>query len=324
VSSIERLVEEGDLDELVRLVDRLCSTREWDGLVEVRDRCRWALERGKQLWPAASLAEYRLALEAPGEWAAGVVVEGAGRFALGPLPEVAASTHTWAELGPHLASGPLAAITAHERVVRAEDLRDAPGIDESVLEVPLALCSWEPSYPVAEYRPHDAEFPMPPDVELAPITLRPGTTIDDTATTAALLSLTSRWTIESDGRADAVAVRGDAVAAIAALGVRRARATEVDGATAMAHMAWAAASGGAHGRRRGMASGRFDAWWAVVALAGALDDWPLPPHEVGEAASSLRWFVWDAFEPKTGWWLRLAVEDPDEGLAWAVAASDAA
>ena len=48
---------------------------------------------------------------------------GAGRFALGPLSEVAASTHTWAELAPHAPPGPLAAVTAHERVVRGEDLR---------------------------------------------------------------------------------------------------------------------------------------------------------------------------------------------------------
>ena len=68
--SLTEIVEQGDLDQLVRTVDQLCATRDWDGLVELRDRCRWALERGKQLWPAASLAEYRLALEAPGQCAA--------------------------------------------------------------------------------------------------------------------------------------------------------------------------------------------------------------------------------------------------------------
>ncbi len=322
MTSLERVVEEGDLDELVRTVDRLCSTRDWDGLVELRDRCRWALERGKQLWPAASLAEYRLALEAPGQWAASVVTEGAGRFALGPLPEVAASTHTWAELAPHLAPGPLAAITAHERVIRGEDLSADASIDPAVLEVPLALCAWEPTYPVAEYHADKAQFPMPRDPRLTPLTVAPFDIVDDSSTVDALVGLTSRWTTESDGRSEAIAVRGSAAGAVGALGVRQARAAEVDAEEAMAHMAWAAASGGAHGRRRGMASGRFDAWWAVVALAGALDDWPLPPDEVADAAQGLRWFVWDAYEPKTGWWLRLAVEDPDEGLAWAIAATD--
>ncbi len=324
MSSIEHVVEEGDLDELVRLVDQLCSRRDWDGLVELRDRCRWALERGKQLWPAASLAEYRLALEAPGQWAAGVIVEGAGHFALGPLPEVAASTHTWDELAPHLRAGPLRAITAHECVVTGADLRADSSIDPTVLEVPLVLCAWEPAYPLADYHADKAEFPTPGEVPLRPLALHDGNVVDDRSTTDALLGLTSRWTVESDGRADAVAVRGDASGAIAALGVRRARAAEISGADAMAHMAWAAASGGAHGRRRGMASGRFDAWWAVVAVAGALEDWPLPAEEVGEAVQLLRWYVWDAYEPKTGWWLRLAVEDPDEGLAWAVAATDEA
>ena len=54
---LSRLVELGDLDELTRLIDRLGSAGDWDGLVHLRDRCRAALERGKQLWPAASLAE---------------------------------------------------------------------------------------------------------------------------------------------------------------------------------------------------------------------------------------------------------------------------
>jgi hypothetical protein len=39
---------------------------------------------------------------------------------------------------------------------------------------------------------------------------------------------------------------------------------------------------------------------------------------------ALRWFAWDASEPESGWVLRLAVEDEDEGLAWAVAAVDSA
>jgi hypothetical protein len=86
----EELVDLGDLDELVRQVDRLADGDDWHGLLDLRDRCRRALERGRQLWPAASLAEYRLALDAPGKWAAAMLVPDAGRFALGPLSEVAA------------------------------------------------------------------------------------------------------------------------------------------------------------------------------------------------------------------------------------------
>ena len=126
-------VAAGDLDALIRLVDGLCSAREWGRVVELRDRCRHALEqRGLQLWPAAEYAEYRLALEAPADVAASVVTEEAGRFALGPLWEVAASTHACDVLDPHLAPGPSRSLAAHERVLRGEDLRDAD-VDDQVL-----------------------------------------------------------------------------------------------------------------------------------------------------------------------------------------------
>ena len=75
---LAELVEIGDLDELLRATDRLCDAREWAGLVELRDRCRKAVERGKQLWPAANHVEYRLALEAPGEFAARMLTDVAG------------------------------------------------------------------------------------------------------------------------------------------------------------------------------------------------------------------------------------------------------
>ena len=96
------LVEGSDLNGLVRFIDGIVAERDWDGLVELRDRCLEATERGKQLWGAAQFAEYRIALDAPGPYAGAVVREGAGRYALGPLWEVAASTHTWDELEvPH-------------------------------------------------------------------------------------------------------------------------------------------------------------------------------------------------------------------------------
>ena len=66
---LDALIAGNDLDELVRQVDRRTDAHDWDGLVRLRDRCRAAVERGLQLWPAASLAEYRLALRAPAAWA---------------------------------------------------------------------------------------------------------------------------------------------------------------------------------------------------------------------------------------------------------------
>ena len=324
------LVDMGDLDALLIRIDHLCADRQWTGVLDLRDRCRRAIERGRQLWPAASHAEYRLALEAPGREAAAVLVAGTGRFALGPLAEVAASTHTWAELGPHLEATPEAGMVAHERVVRGEDLTGDDHVDPSVLELPLRLQPWEPDYPLATYRPHKLEV-----ADVAPPPLHPvepaaasaaGPAVDDPEATRALEELAMAWKQESNGVAAATAVAGDAAAAIAALvagpGPDAVRLGEVSPAEALAVMAWAAASGGAHGRRRGMAYGRFSAWWAVAAIAGRLDDWPFRPEDLGAAAADLRWYRWEPGGPATGWSLHLAVEDRRRGQAWAVRATD--
>src|SRR6266508_604448 len=111
--TLDELIELGDLDELVREIDRVCERRDWAGLVRLRDRSRAAVSRGKQLWPAASLAEYRLALEAPGRFAA----------------------------------------VAHERVVRGENLVADARVPQGVFDpLPLALLPWEPAaFPLATY-----------------------------------------------------------------------------------------------------------------------------------------------------------------------------
>ena len=323
---LSRLVERGDIDELLGEVDRLCTDGSWGALFQLREGCRSAVQRGKQLWPVASHAEYRLALEAPGRWAARMLEPGTGRFALGPLSEVAASTHPWVELSGHVPSGPVASIAAHERVARGEDLTDAAGVDPDVLELPLRLQAWEPDYPVADYRPHDADFPSPsvPRMKRLSLPERTALVFEQADTGRALRELVTAWTSESNGRAETIGVPGGVPDALAALGLETARVAEVPVADALAHMAWAGASGGAHGRRRGMAAGRFAAWWALAALAGLLDAWPVPPDELGHAAEGLHYFLWDAGEPSTGWSLRLAVDDPAQGVAWAINASDSA
>ena len=323
--SVADLAAWGDAELLDARIDRLAFDQDWDGLLELRNLCRSALERGHQLWPVAARAEYRLALEAPAAWAGPLCEPGAGRFAPGPLAEVAAATHDWHELAPHLPVGPGAAHVAHERVLRGDDLTDDDTIDRSVIDVPLVLQPWEPDYPLAEYEVAEARFPAPTaptgggDVDLsggAP------TSVTDRDVVEALVELARPWSVESNGRAEAVAVEGEAPDAIAAFGVRDVTVWQVSAAEAMAHMAWTAASGGAYGRRRGMAAGRFAAWWAAAALCGTTDAWPVPPEELGEAISELRWYLWDSRVPSTGWSLRLAVDDPADGLAWALTASD--
>lgn len=339
------LVELGDLDGLTRHVNRLVASSGWRELAALRLRCRLALERGKQLWAVAAHIEYRLALEAPGRWGALMLESAPGRFALGPLPEVAASAHAWAELSPHLHATPEAAMAAHERVVRGEDLTGDPvaiGLPE-VLDLPLRLEPWEPSYALAEYhadrmgappprlpplRPLPAvpESPAVPKLPAAP-ELAPTRPAGADEVAGALVDLAGTWTTESNGRAEALGVDGNALDAVAALGARAREFSELGPGTAIAVMAWAAASGGAYGRRRGAAPGRYAAWWVLATLGGLSHKWPLEPDELGEVLQHVRWFAWGAGEPTTGWVLRLAIEvhgGPSNGRAWAISATDAA
>ena len=98
LSDFNQLIDRSDLDGLVRAVDDLCSSRDWSSLLQLRNSCRLATASGKQLWPASTLAEYRIALLAPAHIAAQVVLEDSGRFTLGPLTEVIAQNHQWLEL----------------------------------------------------------------------------------------------------------------------------------------------------------------------------------------------------------------------------------
>ena len=325
MKTLDEAAAQGDLDELVRWVDRLCERRDWDELVRLRDKAKAAIERGFQLWPAASWAEYRLALEAPGEWAAALLVEGAGWMSLGPLHEVAAAAHPWDDLAPHHPGGPHAFLAAHERVLRGEDLTGRLDDLPQVFDVPAVLQPWEPAYALAHYHPDKAEFPAPEAPDLLPTRFGdPGARVDDRVVTGALVELVRTWVDESNGRAEIVAVEGDAASAVAALGVASGRMAPLSAQEALAHLTWAAASGGAHGRRRGSATGRARAWWALTTLTGLDEEDTVDPDVLGEAADELTWLAWDANEPETGWSLRLAVADDQDGLAWAVNAQDAA
>ena len=321
MDDLTTLVEASDLAGLIRRIDGLVSAREWDGIVELRDRCLDAVDRGKQLWGVAQFAEYRLALDAPGPFAGQVVREGAGRFALGPLWEVAASTHRWDELAPHVADDRLRTLIAHERLLRGEEVAAAE-IDPLVLEVPLRLEPWEPSYALAAYRSDRADFPEWDwtGLEWIELPVRVARQPDDDALEA-LLGLVSPWTEQSNGRAEAAVVVGTAPEAIRTLGPHRVRAAEIDGGEALAFMAWTAASGGAYGRRRGSPVGRMYAWWTLAALLG-LDDID-DPAALGDGLGELRWFRWDPGDQIGGWGFHLAVADPADGLAWAVSAADA-
>lgn len=310
-------IEASDTDELIRVIDGLCKGREWDQLVELRARCREAVTRGKQLWGVEEHIRYRLALEAPGAWAGPAVTEGPARFAPGPLAEVAASTKTWAELEPSLAPGPERATVAAERVVRGES-----GIGP-IPDLPDSLQEWEPSYPLAVYKSNRVEAPSPKLPAAPPEPLPPEVRrLDDFESEAALSDLVKPWVEESNGKCDVAVVEGGLAEAVRALGLSRAGVVDLSPDAALAWMGWAAASGGAHGRRRGAAAGRYGVWWAIAALTDL--EWPPDPGRLGEQAASLCWVWFDDGSPSTGWQLRIAVAHEDLGLAWAISALDSA
>jgi hypothetical protein len=323
---LDGLIHAVDLDGLIRLIDDRCSGCDWAGLLRLRDRCLAATrETGRQLWPAATLAEYRLALLAPPEWAATVLDGEAGRFTIGPLSEVVAVRHTWDELAPHLGRLPITLFVAHERAIRGEII-DPRSLDDltPVLDIPAAIQPWEPDYPQSNYTEAGAEHPDPPssgELHTARAT-RNGRLVDDDATELAVRQLVEAWTTASTGRAELACVEGTGLDALGALGVRSVRMVEIPAAEAMARIAWAGASGAAQARRRGMAIGRFSMWWLLGAIGDLHEQWPPTNDEIEELLANLRWYRWDAHEPEGGWRLQLLIEDTAEGLAWAINATD--
>ncbi|MBW3666912.1 MAG: hypothetical protein KY394_04880, partial [Actinobacteria bacterium] len=276
-----------------------------------------AVTRGKQLWGVEEHIRYRLALEAPGQWAGPAVTEGPARFAPGPLAEVAASTKSWVELEPHLTAGPERATVAAERVLRGES-----GIGP-IPDLPDSLQEWEPSYPLAVYKSDRVEAPSPKIPSATPEPLPAAVErVDDLESEAALFDLVKAWVEESNGKCETVVVKGGLGHAVRALGLRKAGMIPLSAGEAMAWMGWAGASGGAYGRRRGAAAGRYGVWWAIAALADL--DWPPDAGKLGTHAATLRWAWFDDGSPGTGWQLRVAVADEDLGLAWAISALDSA
>lgn len=318
---VREAIEANDLDTLVRLVDGFAAAREWDAILDLRHRCREAVERGKQLWGVAHYANYRLALDGPPDVAGPVVGEPRGMLLPGPLTEVVAGRFTWDELVPHLPEGPERAVVAQERIIRGEDLTSAD-VDATVLDLPLRLLPWERFTPV-EYRPAGGTFDPPDAPAMDEVTVGfSGEPIRGDDGADALLELGREWLTRSNGRVEVACVAGTVKEAIGALGPHRVLAAERSLAEATEWLAWLGASGGAYGARKGGAAGRSLTWWALAALTGLDEDWPPRPDELGDAASELRWLVWSDLAPSTGWTCHIAVEDPLDGLAWALAAVD--
>lgn len=320
-TDLDGLVQRADLDGLVRHVDDVCAAREWEHLLHVRDRARAAVDTGRQLWPIATLANHRLALWAPAPLAVRALDDSARTFMPGPVSEILAVHHTWEELSPHVPAGHDRSLLAHERSLRGDAV---PTGEPSLIDIPISLQSWEPDYVPAIYTDDGVEALAPriPAPHLH-IGARTGEPLDDPETVAAFRMMTEPWTRQSNGSARCVVAEGGMEEALHALGVDECRGVEINHGQALEVLAWAAADGGAHGRRRGLATGRSNAWWFLAVFTGLHDSWPCDPDEFGDVLAGLSWWLWSPTHGDApGWNVHLVVVDNDEGLSCGVVAHD--
>lgn len=324
---LDELIHRADLDELVRHVERTVAARDWAHLVETRDAARAAVATGRQLWPIATLANVRLALRAPAEHAVRALDDGARTFMPGPISEMLACAHHWRDLAPHLPEGHDRSLTAYERALRGDP--DVGADEPGVLDIPVVPADWEPPYVTTVYD-DDGAHDDPPEapggeaivLDTAGNERRESLDIDN-AVTDAFRQLVEPWTASSNGAARIAFVDGGAADSLTALGVTSARLVRLDAPRALKWLAWAGASGGAHGRRRGAATGRFGAWWLLASITGMdTDGWPPDSERFGEVISSLECWWWDEGEPGSGWRVSLVIDDVDEGTSCALEAHD--
>ena len=314
-ASFRQLIDVGDIDGLVRLIDDLTSDRDWETLFELRSSARAAVASGRQVWPAATLAEYRLALRAPASLAARVL-DDAGRFTLGPLTEVVAQDHTFADLSPYLSEGPIQAYVAHERAIRGEsiDVEVFPALD-----IPARLAQWEPTYLLPTYRDSGLEVAtLDLPMEFTPLEGQHAESIDCADVTEAFRLLIEPWTTSESIAWNVASTRGAAHSAIHAL-TPSGRVATLSSHDALRWLTWIGASGGPDGRRRGNAAGRFSTWWLLAALTDSLDSWP--PAAM-DRLDQLNWFWWDNGHDRQGWSVGIAVHDTSADASWAFEARD--
>lgn len=319
-ASLDELIQRADLDGLVRHVDDTCSARDWDHLLRIRNEARAAVSAGRQLWPIATLANHRLALWAPAHLAARALDDTARTFMPGPVSEILAVHHAWHELEPHLEHGHDRSLVAYERALRGD------GIDPrepALLEIPHEPGVWEPDYQLATYNDDGVVDEMPQlDVDWQPWEPQHAEALDDD-TTVEFARMMSPWTAQSEGTARAVVVEGEVAETLGALGLTDPRVSPLDPGDAVRWLAWAAASGGAHGKRRGAATGRSEALWLLSVFTGLSDEWPGSFDDLGNVVDSIDWFAFESPDhPDRGWWLQLIAVDPDEGLSLGLLARD--
>jgi hypothetical protein len=339
----------------VREVDRRAVREDWDEVVALRDACLIATEEtGRQLWGPARYAAYRVALDGPAPLAASMIEPGVVRFGLGPLTEVVTQRHTFDELAAHL-DATLLPVVAQERVLRGEDLRGDPRAGGDPDDPPLVLQPFEPAYVLSEYRASERLDGVVPDpAEAAGGTWRPLTMVDPVSASPdpdhdhdhdhdhdrdplvrALEDVVTPWTTQSSGDVRIASVRGDAARAVCAAlvagdgedpsGTGEVRIGAIGTATFLQLVAFAGASGGVHGRRRGGAAGRALAWWVARCATGLHRQPEVDPEELEFRMEDLELLAFRV-PGEAAWRLEVALgsrsEDPREEWGVAIAAFD--
>lgn len=321
-ASLEELIQRADLDGLVRHVDNACATRDWDHVLRIRNEARAAVATGRQLWPIATLANFRLALWAPAHLAVRALDDTARTFMPGPVSEILAVHHTWSDLEPHLEHGHDRSLVAYERSLRG----DVVGTSEpAVLDIPFALAPWEPRYATAGYDDDGVVDEMPSfRFDWQPAQGVGGAEILRDDTSQVFARMMSPWTSQSEGSARAVVVEGGVAEAMGGLGVVDARIAPLSPDEGLTWLAWAASSGGAHGKRRGGATGRSEALWMLSVFTGLDDDWPESFDELGSVVGGLEFWAFSSVDhPANEWWLQMLIVDEEEGLTLGLMARDA-
>lgn len=318
---LDQLIRRADLDELVRYVDSTCSARDWEHVLEIRNEARNAVNTGRQLWPIATLANFRLALWAPAELAVRALDDTARTFMPGPVSEIIAQYHRWEELDEYLSDGHDRSLIAYERALRGDVI---PPYEHQALDIPFALAEWEPEYNAPSYSDDGVVDAMPSlHTKWHACATRIADPIDDD-TTHSFTRLMEPWTAHSNGHARAVVVEGELEDALGALQLTNVDFSELTPDVALRWLTWAASSGGAHGKRRGMASGRSEALWLLATFTGLDETWPRSFNELGDVVrNQLEFFAFTATNHlDREWWLQLAIVDPHEGLTAAFIARD--
>jgi hypothetical protein len=192
------------------------------------------------------------------------------------------------------------------------------------LEIPFALAEWEPEYTGVSYNDDGVVDDMPPlHAKWHSCATRDADALDDD-TVHAFTRMMEPWTARSNGSARSVVVEGELEDALGALQLTSTDFSELTPHAALQWLTWAASSGGAHGKRRGMATGRSEALWLLATFTGLDDTWPQSFDELGDVVTNqLDFFAFTAANHSAReWWLQLAIVDPHEGLAAAFIARD--